>query len=200
MANPIKSLYKNITLNDVQLASAYYPILIDLAKHKHCLTYSELVAKAKERYPTEAVVRHAIAVSTGRKLDVVRIFTSKRELPDLTCLIINKDSGECGDGFTQHFDPIAARDKVFAFDWSTVSTDFDGYIKHTQTVITPKKRIKKLEAVNVMAQFYSQNKKRLPSSVRNKRELIIKLLMEGFTAEEAFSQATTATPNRREHD
>ena len=39
MKDANESLYKNITLNDVQLAAAYYPILIDLAKHKHCLTY-----------------------------------------------------------------------------------------------------------------------------------------------------------------
>lgn len=193
MVNPTESLYKNITLNDVQLASAYYPILIELAKHKHCLTYSDLVANAKETYPTNAVVQRAIAVSAGRKLDVVRIFTSERELPDLTCLIINKGSGECGVGFTQHFDPIAARDKVFAFDWSSVSTAFNGYIKHTQTVITPRKRIKKPEALKVMAEFYSQNKERLPASVRDKREFIIELLMEGFTAEEVFLQAASTT-------
>ena len=193
MANSTESLYTNITLNDVQLASAYYPILIDLAKHKHCLTYSELVAKAKELYPTKAVVQRSIAVSTGRKLDVVRLFTSERELPDLTCLIISKGSGECGVGFTDHFDPVAAREKVFAFDWRTVSTDFDGYIKHTQTVITPRKRIKKPEALKIMAQFYSQNKETLPSSVRDEREFIVELLMEGFSAEEAFSQAANVS-------
>ena len=33
-----QSFYANVTLIDVQLASAYYPILVDLAKHKHCLT------------------------------------------------------------------------------------------------------------------------------------------------------------------
>jgi len=43
MGQAIERLYKNITLTDVQLASAYYPILVDLARHKHCLTYSELV-------------------------------------------------------------------------------------------------------------------------------------------------------------
>jgi len=37
MQNPNESLSANITLNDVQLAEAYYPILVDLAKHKHCL-------------------------------------------------------------------------------------------------------------------------------------------------------------------
>ncbi len=192
MVNPSDGQYKNITLNDVQLASAYYPVLIDLAKNKHCLTYSELVAKAKEMYPTKEPVQRAIAVSTGRKLDVVRIFTTERELPDLTCLIINKGSGECGVGFTQDYDPVKAREVVFAFDWSAVSTDFDGYIKHTEKAITPRKRIKKTEAIDLMAKFYSQHKEDLPSNVKSKRELIIELLVEGFTAEEAFSQATSA--------
>ena len=193
MPNATESLYTNITLNDVQLASAYYPILIDLAKHKHCLTYSELVAKAKDLYPSKAVVQRAIAISTGRKLDVVRLFTSERELPDLTSLIISKTSGECGVGFTQHFDPVAAREGVFAFDWSAVSTDFDGFIQHTETTITPRKRIKKPEALKIMAQFYSQNKETLPSTVRDEREFIVELLMEGFTAEEAFSQAANVS-------
>lgn len=83
-------LYGNITLNDVQLAAAYYPILIDLAKHKHRLTYGELVGKAKVIYPEKGYVQNAIPVSTGRKLDVVRIFTNERNLPDVTSLIINK--------------------------------------------------------------------------------------------------------------
>jgi hypothetical protein len=36
-----ESFYANVTLMDVLLASACYPILVDLAKHKHCLTYGE---------------------------------------------------------------------------------------------------------------------------------------------------------------
>ena len=193
MVDPTESLYKNTTLNDVRLASAYYPILIDLAKHKQLLTYSELVAKAKEIYPEKAEVQNAIAVSTGRKLDVVRIFTAERELPDLTCLIIGKGSGECGIGFTQYFDPVATRETVFGFDWSAVKTEFDGYIKHTQTVITPRKKIKESKAREMMAAYYTQNRERLPPSVRERRELIIELLVEGFTEEEAFAQATSAT-------
>lgn len=190
MTDPTEGFYKNITLNDVQLASAYYPILIDLAVHKHCLTYSELVERAKETYPSKPAVQNAIAVSTGRKLDVVRIFTAERDLPDLTCLIINKGAGECGIGFTQHFDPVAAREKVFAFDWSAVSTDFDGYIKHTEAAIIPKKRIKRPEALKAMSQHYSQHKSQLPANITDQRELIIELLMEGFAPAEAFAQAS----------
>jgi hypothetical protein len=189
VAKPSEGFYKNVTLNDVQLASAYYPILVELAKHKHCLTYTELVKKAKERYPDKAVVQNAIAVSAGRKLDVVRMFTSERGLPDLTCLIINKGSGECGIGFTQHFDPKEARDKIFAYDWNAVSTDFDGYIKHTEKIITPRKRRQKKRALELMAEYYSKNKDSLPASLKVKRDLIIELLMEGLSPEDAFSQA-----------
>lgn len=90
----------------MQLASAYSPILVELVRHKHRLTYSELVEKAKEKYPDKPVVQNAIAVSTGRKLDVVRIFTSERELLDLTSLIINKGSGERTKGSSSLYDCI----------------------------------------------------------------------------------------------
>ncbi|TKF95342.1 hypothetical protein, partial [Vibrio sp. F13] len=98
MEQQVQSLYANITLNDVQLAAIYYPILVDLARHKHCLTYGELVKRAKESHPDAEYVQRAIPVSAGRKLDVVRLFTSERGLPDVTSLIINKTAGECGNG------------------------------------------------------------------------------------------------------
>lgn len=191
MIDPTESFYKNITLNDVQLASAYYPILIDLAKHKHCLTYGELVERAKQAYPLMPAVQSAIAVSTGRKLDVVRIFTAERDLPDLTCLIINKDAGECGAGFTNYFDPVTTREKVFAFDWSTVSASFDVFIKHSECAITPRKRIERKTAINLMWDHYSAHRTLLPSNISEQRELIIKLLMDGLTPTEAFAQASS---------
>ena len=192
MSDRTEGFYRNITLNDVQLASAYYPILIDLAKHKARLTYSGLVEKAKNVYPANAAVQKAIAVSTGRKLEVVRVFTAERELPDLTCLIINKGAGECGSGFTDHFDPVAAREKVFAFDWSAVSTDFDGYIKHAKTAVTPRKRIKLPDAREQMSKYYSSHRAQFPPEIIQKRELILELLMDGFTPAEAFTQASQA--------
>ena len=194
-----ESFYSNITLTDVQLASAYYPILIDLARHKHCLTYGELVERAKRLYPDKPVVKNAIAVSTGRRLDVVRTFTSERDLPDLTSLIINKGLGECGIGFTQHFDPKATREKVFAFDWSEVSTDFDGFVQHTETAIKPRKKVKEQKALELMAEHYKNNKSTLPPSVREYRELIVELIMEGFSPEDAFVQAQANGTSLKKH-
>lgn len=181
--------YTNVTLIDVQLASSYYPLLVDLAKHKHCLTYGELVERAKEEYPDRSVVQKAIAVSTGRRLDVVRMFTSERELPDLTSLVINKGSGECGVGFTRSFDPKVAREEVFSFDWSAVTTDFDGFVKHTETVIKPRKPVKEAKALELMSTHYQLNKAHLPPSIRDSRDQIVALIMEGFSPEEAFALA-----------
>ena len=189
MPKPKQSQYTNVTLVDVQLASSYYPLLVDLAKHKHCLTYGELVERAKVEYPDLAVVQKAIAVSTGRRLDVVRMFTSDRELPDLTSLVINKGSGECGVGFTRSFDPKAAREEVFAFDWNAVTTDFDGFVKHTETAIKPRKPVKEAKALELMSTHYQLNKANLPPSIRESREQVVELIMEGFSPEEAFTLA-----------
>jgi len=183
------SQYANVTLTDVQLASAYYPILVDLARHKHCLTYGELVERAKQEYPDRSVVQKAIAVSTGRRLDVVRAFTEDRGLPDLSALVINKGTGECGVGFTKSFDPVATREQVFAYDWSNVSVDFDGFIKVTEAEIAPRKRVKESKALEMMAAYYRTHKDSLPRNVREHRELIIELIMEGFAPDQAFAQA-----------
>lgn len=189
MPKPHSGLYANVTLTDIQLASCYYPLLIDLAKHKHCLTYGELVERAKQEYPDRPAVQKAIAVSTGRRLDVVRMFTSERNLPDLTSLVINKGSGECGVGFTRNFDAKVAREEVFAFEWSSVTTDFDGFVKHTEKEITPRKPVKEVTAREIMSKHYQQHKANLPASIRESREQLIELIMEGFSAEEAFTLA-----------
>jgi hypothetical protein len=189
MDKPTENLNKNITLNDVQLASAYYPILIDLAKNKKRMTYGELVNKAKAIYPDIEYVQNAIAVSTGRKLDVVRIFTSERDLPDVTSLIINKNQGECGTGFTNHFNPENARSEVYAYDWSGVSNDFVIYIEKAEKEVKPKARLNRNQALEIMSNYYKENRAFLPSTISKKRDEIISMLMEGISAEESFTLA-----------
>jgi len=54
------------------------------------------------------------------------------------------------------------------------------------------KKLKKPEAAKVMYDFYHLNEKRLSSTIVTKRELIIGLLMEGMTAEDAFAKASRA--------
>lgn len=191
--NAQQGFYENVTLIDIQLASVYYPILVDLAKHKHCLTYTELVDRAKHENPDHRVVQNAIPVSTGRRLDVVRLFTDERKLPDLTSLVISKGTGECGSFFTRHFDPVAAREQVFAFDWNTATTDFAGFVEVTEKAVKPRKKVKKPQARERMAAYYQANKSNLPANVSEYREAIIELIMEGFSDEEAYAMTLRQT-------
>ena len=179
---------KNLTLNDIQLAAAYYPVLVDQAKHRQTITYGELITKAKQLNPGNTVVQNAIATSAGRKLSAVRKFTDAQDYPDLTSLVIGKGSGDCGGGYTKNFDPEEVRKEVFAFDWGSVFKEFDLHIKGLEKTTTPRKPRKKDEAIKLMSEFYFRNKKSLPPTIQSQRDSIIELLMEGVSVEDAFGQ------------
>jgi hypothetical protein len=63
----------------------------------------------------------------------------------------------------------------------------DSYSKLSATKTKPGKKIKEPDALQAMAAYYREHKSELPARVRNHRELIVELLMEGLAAEEAFS-------------
>jgi len=180
-----------VTLNDVQLASAYYPILVAQAKKKQTITYGKLVKAAKQHYPDLPHVQKAIATSCGRKLHSVRLFTNERGYPDLTSLVVNASKGQCGDNYTKHFDPDKVRAEVLAFDWSDVATDFEGFIEAATQAATPKKTRARHTAKRIMADYYKENKATLPPSIKTKRAELISLLMEGHPKEQAFEIALT---------
>ena len=51
------------------------------------------------------------------------------------------------------------------------------------------KKLKKAEALKIMSDYFKQNKANLPRSITTRRELIVELLIQGFTAEQAFSES-----------
>ena len=85
------------TQTDLELALAFYAVLVQAARHRETLTYGELVDRARRAYPQNETVQKAIPVSVGRRLDFVRGFTNQRGLPDLSSLVVNK-STERGRG------------------------------------------------------------------------------------------------------
>ncbi len=188
MPSSSKSPYDKITSIDVQLAAIFYPILIEHAKRKMRLTYGDLVSRGKELNPTNEVAQNAIPVSTGRRLDVVRMFTNERNLPDITSLVIGKSSGECGDGFTRSFDPEEVREAVFSFDWSGISSEFDGFVASAKKSLIRRKRIDKLAATALMSEYFYAHRASLPDWIKEHRETVIELIEEGFSPETAYSQ------------
>ncbi len=188
MATLDETRYANVTIVDIELASAYYPILLQVAKRNEIITYGDLVANAKLLNSSNATVQNAIAVSAGRRLDVVRIFTDERDLPDLTSLVVNKTEGECGSGFLRSFDPIAVRSKVYGFDWSSVSSDFNLFLESSRKITAPKKKITEDAARKLAWDHFSGNKESFVyQSVKSNYEEIIKSIMDGTQIDEAFA-------------
>jgi hypothetical protein len=139
------------------------------------------------------VQRSAIATNAGRRLNVVRMFTNAQGLPDLSSLVINQNSNECGVGFLRSFDPEKIRAEVFSFNWESVNTEFIDYVQQNKNLINlnrsknkKEKTIKIDDAVLIMSDYYMANKEKYPKNIREYRDQIIKLIMESVEVNEAF--------------
>lgn len=181
----------NITETDLAIASALYPVMVECARQSppKKLTYGQLLDEAQERFPEIEAVQRAIPISLGRRLDVVRMFLNEHALPDLTSLIVNADTGEVGSAFGA--DPVHVREQVAAFDWSTVSEEFVLHIEGLRNTAMARARPKRKrdEAKKLMSAPYQQHRAALPKGIEEHRELIIELLIDGLSVEEAFEAA-----------
>lgn len=181
----------NITETDLAIASALYPVMVECARQSppKKLTYGQLLDEAQGRFPEIEAVQRAIPISLGRRLDVVRMFLNEHALPDLTSLIVNADTGEVGSAFGA--DPVHVREQVAAFDWSTVS---EGFVLHIEglrnaAMVRARPKRKRNEAKKLMSAHYQQHRAALPKGIEAHREVIIDLLVDGLSVEEAFEAA-----------
>jgi hypothetical protein len=51
------------------------------------------------------------------------------------------------------------------------------------------KKMKEPEALQAMSTYYQANRAALPASISSQREVIVEMLMEGYSVEDAFSKA-----------
>jgi hypothetical protein len=176
---------------------AYFPILADAAGLKQGLTYGELVFRARTTYRGNTAVQKAIAASTGSRLDVIHKFTEARGYPDLSSIAASQTAIEGGTRRAKGknvVDPQIMRDQVFAFDWPAVSAEFQAFIKGTVKVIVARKKVPSAKALELMGAHYKENRSALPDEVRNRRDEIVELIMEGFAPDTAFSEALRFEP------
>jgi hypothetical protein len=68
------------------------------------------------------------------------------------------------------------------------STLIDSYSKLTKAGTRPGKKIKEAQALQMMSDYFQKNRANLSKSIAEHRDLIIELLMEGCTADQAFSK------------
>ena len=74
---------------------------------------------------------------------------------------------------------------------ATRSTLIQSYSKLTSAHSAKPRKRKDAEARQLMADYFSQHRADLPPEIRDRREFIIDLLMEGASPEEAFELAAT---------
>lgn len=181
----------NLTETDVTIAAAFYPILVECARQTPVrkLTYGALLDEAKARFPNNEAIQSAIPISLGRRLDVVRSFLAEQKLPNLTSLIVNAGTGEVGVAFGSDAESI--RVEVAAFDWSTVSEEFDLHISGLQKNIEarPRPKISSEAARKLMSEYYLANRASMPNGLESKRNELIEMIREGLSPEEAFAKA-----------
>ena len=189
MTDTILPIPSNVTTADVALARAYYPLLVEIAGQRQRLSYAELVAKAKVVHPGVTVIQKAIVVSTGRRLEVIRQFTNERGLPDLASVVVTPGAGERTAGSRRSPEPEASRDTVFDFDWAPVAKEFGAFMKQAEAAAKHRKTVKEPVALEAMSAHFREHQATLPARVRERRPAIIEMIMEGFTAEEAFERA-----------
>jgi hypothetical protein len=185
---------QKLTKTDLEIGRIYYGILIEQARSGQTLSYGDLVARAKNRNPENESVLRAIAVSTGRRLEAVRVFTNERGYPDITSLVVNASTGEVGSAFGT--DPAAHRAEIAVFDWSSVDTEFDLFLGEQHAALPVKrKKLKAADARQIVWEFYIVHKANLPAGIVGHRDRLQKMVMDGHAVADAFETevATVST-------
>ena len=171
-------MMRNVTPLDLQLAGFFYPVLIEVAKEEGTITYGGLRERTKRENPASAeAVDRCTDQSVGRRLEVVRMFTDERGYPDLTSLVLNKDTGEVGRGFVG--DPETHRNQVRAFDWENAEPDFNLFVADLKAEVLRKaSQVSENEAKKLMAEAGKRKGFRFPSD--DERSEILERICAGW--------------------
>lgn len=182
-----------LTEIDIELATIFYPMLVELARDNAIDTYQNLLIRARLRHPGNARLERAIPLSVGRRLEVIRLFTRPRGYPDLSALIVNESKGIPGGGFDGDFE--ADRAKIAAFDWSDVEADFSIEVASFRKALAKPTKRDRDTAKQIMWDYIKMHGKGFEKTVDRCRDELLTLLMQGMEVEDAFEIA--AAPYRK---
>lgn len=188
---------RRVTETDASLAIAYYPLLVDLATRRRTITFKGFVELAKATYPENPAVQNAIPVSTGRRLEFVRVFTAIHGLPDLSAWVTGRD-GKNSETFQRDFDPEEQRRLSAEVDWAAHEADWEAHAAELRKRARQVRRRTEAEALAMMNEVSLAlrpqieaalpNPKKLPyvKLVKPLREAILEDLMSGLDPQEVF--------------
>ena len=187
---------KHTTDLDLRLAAAFYSILVQMAREGRGgpatqLNYDLLRQFAKLEHPSLANEIDACTNQmVGRRLEFVRRFTEAKGYPDITALIVNKNTGEVGSGYIGN--PQQARTDIAKFDWSKVAPEFDLYIADLKKSVKRKKVMTPKEAKTLIVAYAKA--KGIKSNNSGALPRLMDFVLEGTPIEEAFDLVLGPNP------
>lgn len=185
------------TPTDAELAKCYYPILCELAKNQTELTFKKFVELAKVRYPNSEAVQNAIPVSTGRRLEYIRTYTKKHDLPDLSAWIVSQ-SGKHSEAFLADFNPTKEREESALVNWNDYEGEWEEFVANLIKDTIKVKRRKLKEAESIMGTYANELRNKIEAHIPNPKKLryvtlvqplrapILEGLLEGKDVEDVF--------------
>lgn len=96
--------------NNPNRALQVYQILIGKAHNRQTVTYGVLAS----------MIGYSDARPIPNILDHIMRYCEQHDLPPLTALVVNKDTGVPGEGLTGRMNTDVGREEVFNFDWFAV--------------------------------------------------------------------------------
>lgn len=196
-ANNFLNGRRQVTETDAALAIAYYPLLVGLATQRRMITFRDFVELAKATYPHNPAVQNAIPVSTGRRLEFVRIFTALQGLPDLSAWVTGQN-GKNSSTFERDFDPVNERERSSEVDWSLHQAAWETHAAQLRKRAQKLTRRSKEEARAMMAGIAQAMRPRIEAAIPNPkklpyvqlvgpyRETILQDLMSGLDPQDVF--------------
>ncbi|MGY2226987.1 hypothetical protein ACW9IK_30190 [Pseudomonas gingeri] len=88
-------------------AAQIWQILVSKAHNRQTMTYLELAG----------LLGYAGSGTLGRQLGHIMFFCDQNDLPPLTVLVVNTETGLPGSGFKNESEIHELREKVYAYDW-----------------------------------------------------------------------------------
>ena len=93
-------------MNRAQRAQQLWPLLAFAARNRQILFYGEI-----------AKVCGVPAAAVGQNLEPIQRYCAEKALPPLTSIVVNRETGLPGTGFTAAADVPGAQVRTFLFDW-----------------------------------------------------------------------------------
>lgn len=188
---------RRVTDADAALAVAYYPLLVGLAGTRQTMAFKDFVDLAKATYQDNPVVQNAIPVSTGRRLEFVRVFTAFQGLPDLSAWVTGK-GGKNSATFQRDFDPEGERRRSAEVDWAAYEAAWEAHAAELRKRAQRIKKRSEAEARGMMAEVAMAMRPQIEKAIPNPekrpyvelvtpfREAIMQDLMSGLDAQDVF--------------